>query len=265
MGVRSGDGFCFALPPSLGSGPVRQLARSFADVLYEAGFGTVVPLKSYELLEQALLAGEVDAAWGPPLVCARIEAAGGQVALRAIRYGASSYRAVLVCRSHDDLDLAALGHPGARQPRAVWVDRWSMAGYILPRHLLRERGVEPTSALSDERLLGSYAACFDAVLEGEADLTASFASRRGLGYVELCGDRAFQLRSVAYSAEAPNDGVILSPRLSHERRAGLLGGLEALRNDAERLEVLTSVFDVDGFDVPPPGHYMPLLGLVPPQ
>ena len=43
----------FALPPSLGEGPVRELALRFADVLFAAGFATVIPMKSYELLERA--------------------------------------------------------------------------------------------------------------------------------------------------------------------------------------------------------------------
>ena len=54
-----GQGFCFALPPSLGLDPVKELARRFADVLYGAGFTTVVPMKSYEELEQAILKGDV--------------------------------------------------------------------------------------------------------------------------------------------------------------------------------------------------------------
>src|SRR5690606_3208009 len=151
----------------LGLDPVKELARTFADVLYGAGFSTVVPMKSYGELEQALLGGEVDAAWGPPIVCARIEAAGGQVALRAVRYGAVTYRSVLICRSGDPLDLRQLGGPGGRRVRAVWVDRWSMGGFILPRHHLRARGIDLERALSSERVVGSYDACFRDVLDEE--------------------------------------------------------------------------------------------------
>jgi two-component system NtrC family sensor kinase len=254
-----GQGFSFALPPSLGSDPVKELARRFADVLYDGGFSTVVPMKTYEELELALLAGDVDAAWGPPIVCARVEAAGGQVVLRAVRYGAISYRSVLVCRTSDPLDLRLLDVEVGRAARAAWVDPRSMAGYILPRHYLRARGVDLSRAFVSERLLGSYAACFDAVLRGEADLTASFANRRGLGYQELCRDRAFDLRTLGYTEECPNDGVVLSPRLSPDAARSLVSGLHGLIANPSTQTVLASTFEVDGFDRPPRASYSGLL------
>lgn len=263
MGTGSvGKGFCFALPPSLGWEPVKELARRFADLLYAAGFDTVVPYKSYEGLEQALLSGEVDAAWGPPIVCARVESAGGPVAMRAVRYGSVTYRSVLICRAHDDLDLRELGQPGGRLVRAVWVDQWSMGGYILPRYHLRSRGIDLEEAFEEEQTLGSYEACFRELLEGDADLTASFASRRGLGYVEICGDESFQLRTLAYTEECPNDGVILSPAIGEDRAARLRQGLQTLVSDPQKKQVLAAVFDVDDFDVPIPGTYSPLLSLL---
>lgn len=255
------SGFRFALPPSLGVDPVRELARRFADVLYGAGFSMVVPMRTYEQLENALLAGEVDAAWGPPIVCARVEEAGGHAVLRAVRYGAVTYRSVLVCRISDTLDLRLLG-AGGRSARAVWVDPRSMAGFILPRHHLRARGIDLQRAFLSERLLGSYSACFQAVLRGDADITASFASRRGLGYVDLCRDRAFELRTLAYTDEAPNDAVVLSPRLPPEQVSALVGGLHRLIGHSASLAVLASTFGVDSFDRPPPGTYSPLLSLI---
>jgi ABC-type phosphate/phosphonate transport system substrate-binding protein len=263
MGTGSlGQGLCFALPPSLGKEPVRELARQFADVLYGAGFDTVVPFKTYAELERALLSGEVDAAWGPPLVCARVESAGGRVAMRAVRYGAVTYRSVLVCRAHDDLDIQELGQQGRRRPRAVWVDEWSMGGYILPRAYFRSKGIDPATAFAEERMVGSYEACFHEVLEGEADLTASFAGRRGLGYVELCGEQAFQLRTIAYTADCPNDAVVLGSMLNDAQANQLVAGIRGLLDVARSKQILASMFDVDDFDVPPPGTYSPLLALL---
>jgi ABC-type phosphate/phosphonate transport system substrate-binding protein len=263
MGTGSlGPGLCFALAPSLGKEPVRELARQFADVLYGAGFDTVVPFKTYEELEKALLRGEVDAAWGPPIVCARVEAAGGRVAMRAVRYGSVTYRSVLICRSHDDIDVQQLGQEGSRRPRAVWVDEWSMGGFILPRAYFKSKQIDPAKAFMSEHVLGSYDACFEAVLDGDADLTASFAGRRGLGYVELCGERAFQLRTIAYTPECPNDAVVLSPTLDDAQANKLVGGVRGLLHIERSKQILASMFDVDDFDVPPSGTYSPLLELL---
>lgn len=256
-----GRKLCFALPPSLGAGPVRELARQFADVLYGAGFDTVVPIKTYGALEQALLEGEVDAAWGPPIVCARVESLGGRVAMRAVRYGSVTYRSVLICRSGDDLDMTQLAQ-GVRQPRAAWVDEWSMGGCILPRAHLRARHIDPAAAFASEQMLGSYAACFEAVLEDEADVTASFAGRRGLGYVELCGERAFELRTIAYTGECPNDAVVIGPRLDDAQAHRLVASIHTLLGRPQDKSVLASMFDVDDFDVPAPGTYAPLLALL---
>jgi len=269
MVARDGDGFCFALPPSLGQVPVRDLARRLADVLYGIGFSTVVPMTSYEQLERALLSGEVDAAWGPPIVCARVEDAGGLAALRSVRYGAVTYRSVVLCRTGDRLDLRHLelrqlepSANAARPVRAAWVDPRSMGGYILARHHLRSRGIEPRRAFVHEKMLGSYAACFQAVLSGEADVTASYASRRGLGYVELLGEHAFELRVLAYTGECPNDALVLSPQLSAADAATLVGGLRRLVAHPASLALLASLFGVDNFDRPPAATYSPLLSLL---
>jgi phosphonate transport system substrate-binding protein len=255
-------GACFALPPSLGLDTVRVLARRFADVLYDIGFDTVQPTKSYLELERALLDGTAHAAWGPPSSIARIEAAGGTVALRGVRNGSVTYRAALVCRSYDDIDLRRIGGIGGRDVRAVWVDSWSMAGYILPRAYLRNQGLDPATVFIGERTLGSYQACFEAVLDRQADLTASFAGRRGLGYVELCAERAAELRTLAYTDECPNDAVVLSARFTAAEAARLGGALRELLTERSSAELLASMFDVDGFDEPPPGTYRTLLSLL---
>lgn len=247
---------------------MRALAREFAALLYDAGFTTVAPADSYRTLEERLLAGEADVAWGPPLVCARIEAAGGAVALRSVRWGAATYRAVLVCRSDDRLDLGAASS-SRRRPRAVWVDPHSMGGYVLPRAHLRALGLEPERWLVAESCAGSYARCLEDVLEGAADLTSAFASSASAaravdGYVDLCGDRAEDLRPLAYTAECPNDGVVLSPRLIPATAHAVTTALRCLVHDPAALALVARLFDVDGFDEPPPGTYRALLGMAAP-
>ena len=257
----------FALAPSLGKEPVRTRARQFASLLYEIGFSTVWPQESYAALEERLLSGEAHAAWGPPLICARVEAAGGAVALRGIRYGAATYRSVILCRAEDKIELSNLGRM-RRRPRAVWVDESSMAGYLLPRSHLRSLGVEPRGAFFDERLLGSYDACLKAILDGEADLTACYApaasaNRPAAGYVELCGFRAIELRVLAYTSECPNDGLVLSPRLEGGLYDTMRSALRRLVADPASRRALADAFEVDGFDEPPAASYQPLLRLQP--
>jgi ABC-type phosphate/phosphonate transport system substrate-binding protein len=250
--------FSFGLPPSLGKEPVFEMAREFADVLYGGRFTSVVPFKSYEALQRALFDGEIDAAWGPPLICARIEAAGGVVAQRAIRRGSTTYRSALVNRKQDRWSLDVI-KMGSFRPRAVWVDEWSMGGYLLARALLRREGVEATGLLN-ERFLGSYTACFDSLNEYDADLTASFVGSAG-GLETIWGSRVDRLQILAVSEESPNDGIVLAPKLAEKRVLHLRDNLQQLLDQKRAHQVLCQMFSVEGFDIPPQGTYAPLLSL----
>lgn len=240
--------FAFALPPALGRVPLRKIALRVADVLSDFGFGTVVPAPSYGTLADWLATGEVHAAWAPPAVCAHTIAAGGSVPLRAVRCGATTYRGALLCRSDRPVDLKSLADAtGLSAVRAVWVDPRSSAGFRAPRALLRARGIALGRAVV-EQFAGSYAACFDAVLAGDADLTATFVGRNGAGYVDLCGDRAAGLRVLAWTDEIPNDGIAVSPALSPGARAEVEAALRAAADDDRTLDRLAPAFDVDRFD-----------------
>jgi phosphonate transport system substrate-binding protein len=252
-------GFTFGLPPSLGVDPVWALAREFADLLYSAGFRTVIPYKTYQELQLAVLAGSVDAAWGPPLTCARVESVGGSVALRGVRGGSTSYRSALVARSGDNFDISSLG-VGVFRPRAAWVDESSVGGYLMPRAYLRGRGIDVQAAFLNQRMLGSYAACLEALFDFQADLTAVFVGPGGLK--ETWGSRAARLKLLALTDESPNDGVVISPSLSAVRAKQLIGGLEALIADERSRTIFTTMFSVDGFDTPPKGTYIPLLSFL---
>ncbi len=251
-------GFKFGLPPSLGTEPVWALAREFADLLYDIGFSTVVPYKTYQALQNAVLAGDVDAAWGPPLTCARVESIGGSVALRAVRGGATTYRAALVTRSQDTFGIDTLGQ-GVFRPRVAWVEESSVGGYLLPRAYLRNANVDLGKAFLNQRMLGSYSACIDALFDFESDLTALFV--RAGDFAGTWRERAKRLRVLAYTEESPNDGVVISPSVSEERRDALVGGLEHLIEKDSSRTLLMSMFTTDGFDAPPKGTYIPLLAL----
>jgi phosphonate transport system substrate-binding protein len=251
-------GFKFGLPPSLGTEPVWALAREFADLLYDIGFSTVVPYKTYQALQSAVLAGEVDAAWGPPLTCARVESIGGSVALRAVRGGSTTYRAALVTRSQDTFGIETLGQ-GAFRPRVAWVEESSVGGYLLPRAYLRGAKVDLDQAFLNQRMLGSYAACIQALFDFESDLTAVFV--RNADFAGTWRERAKRLRVLAYTEESPNDGVVISPSVSEERREALVNGLEHLLGKDSSRKILMTMFTTDGFDTPPKGAYIPLLAL----
>lgn len=255
----------FALPPSMGLASIRPIARELADLLSGVGFSTIWPTRSYAQLEAALASGEAHAAWAPPGVCARAEALGGDILFRAVRGGATAYRAALLCRGERSIDLKRLDAMSGIAPiRAAWVDPHSLAGYVMPRHYLRERGADLQETF-DETVLGSYQACFDAVLEGDADLTASYVGRRGSGYIDLLGNAAAELRVLAWTDEIPNDGVVVSPALDPALGRDVGDALSAAFRNIRLADKLALAFDADGFDLPAPGTYAELLPLMEPE
>src|SRR5271163_1951347 len=122
------------LPPSLPVAPppggMARLRRVLSGALGRAVELVVAP--DEERLVEAARSGRVDAVWAPPLACARLEALGARVLARAVRHGALDSRAVLVTRADGPQELSAL--PGTR---VAWVDRASLAGYLLPAAALR--------------------------------------------------------------------------------------------------------------------------------
>lgn len=239
----------FALPPSLGTGHAKELAKEFAMVLYEAGFETILPCATYQQLASALIEGEVDVAWTPPLICAEVEEMGGKALLQAVRQMSTTYRSALVCRATDSIDLENLKSLGSRQVRVAWVDKRSMGGYLLPRRHLAQMGIDAGSIFEKEIYAGSYSACLNLLLDCEVDVTASFANARGLGYAELLPDEAHHIRTFAYTPECPNDALVWSPKSVHEP-AAIKVGIEELMKHPSHRKTLAKALEVDALIAP---------------
>ncbi len=165
---------------------------------------------SYEALAKDLLSGRADAAWAPPFVCARTEAMGVRVLVRGVRLGMSSYRSALVARAGSGLTLERL-----KGTTAAWVDRDAVAGYLLPVAYLKSQGVEPPRAFAAQHFTGSYRGALEAVLSGHGGRGGRLLSaglhgphlRRGRGEGAGRAGWATKFELIAYTEEAPNDGV----------------------------------------------------------
>jgi phosphonate transport system substrate-binding protein len=253
--------FRFGLPPSLGS----DLAREHADQL--AGFisrslGKRVEVgvaASYDALAKDLLAGRADAVWAPPFVCARVEAMGVRVLARGVRRGRSSYRAALVGRAGEGLNLASL-----EGRRVAWVDRDSVAGYLLPVAYLKAQGREPGRLFASQHFAGSYRAALEAVRAGTADVASVFCPPESTGssYAEsvemvLPGQKE-QFEPIAYTEEAPNDGVPVGMAVAPEVALMLERALLGLHESEEGQRLLADIFAAERFEPAPRMGYRAL-------
>jgi phosphonate transport system substrate-binding protein len=254
--------FRFVLPPSLGSEHARDRGDRLGSFLQNA-LGKLVDVSmaaSYEALAKDLLSGRADAAWAPPFVCARTEAMGIRVLVRGVRLGMSSYRAALVCRAG-----ARLTVEGLKGTTAAWVDRDAVAGYLLPVAYLKSQGVEPSRTFTAQHFTGSYRGALEEVLSGAADVAGVFCppASTGLSYSagveKVLGSRAddkFEL--IAYTEEAPNDGVPVGMNVPPAVASALESTLLGLEASPEGQELLKKVFSADRFEPAPRMGYRAL-------
>ncbi len=255
-------GFRFALPPSLSSEQVRQGSEKLSAFLQSA-LGRPVEVSksaSYELMAKELLSGRVDAAWAPPFVCARTEAMGVRVLVRGVRLGMSSYRSALVCRAGVGLSPERL-----KGVTAAWVDRDSVAGYLLPVAYLKSQGVEPAKAFAAQHFTSSYRGALEEVLSGTADVAGVFCPPAStefsyaVGVEKVLGPGSgekFQL--IAYTEEAPNDGVPVSMSVPLPMVKTLESTLLGLHATPEGQALLSSMFSADRFEPAPRMGYRAL-------
>jgi phosphonate transport system substrate-binding protein len=250
----------FAVPPSLGreaEARIEQLSHFLRDAL---GHGVEVSRPaSYEQLAKELLSGRIDAAWAPPFVCARVEAMGVRVLVRGVRHDASTYRAALVCRKGHAVSLAAL-----KGRAAVWADRDSVAGYLLPMAYVREQGFAPGQHFGEQTFAGSYLAALETVLAEKAFVTSVFASSaRGhgptrLGMSEIWPEQADSFDVVAYTPESPNDGVAAAMNAPPQVLADLERVLVAMADTERGRAVLHHTFRCQRFELAPRSGYRAL-------
>ncbi|MFO0685461.1 MAG: PhnD/SsuA/transferrin family substrate-binding protein [Sandaracinus sp.] len=125
---------------------------------------------TYARVVEAVSDGDVDLAWLPPIAYVRARRQACVELLATVeRDGKPAYASALLGRPGVIRDWASV-----EGKRAAWVDNWSAAGYVVPRRLLRERGISPDLSLQAQGFLGSYDAVLDALATGAADLGASF-------------------------------------------------------------------------------------------
>lgn len=229
------------VPPSPSADAARRRAEPLAAALSRRGTPIeIVVAESYQALGSLVLNDQVDLAWAPPIVCARVEAAGGSTVLRAVRHGATTYRAGLVCRAGAVVELA-----NCPALVAAWVDENSAAGFLLARSWLAARHVDALSAFKRAIFCGSYFAALQAVAEGLADLSSVYCSVAGAPAHSTLDEVDDKLRErlqiFAHTAETHTDGIVLPPSARHRTFEALLGQLEGLHGDAEGRRALRTL------------------------
>jgi phosphate/phosphite/phosphonate ABC transporter binding protein len=204
-------------------------------------------VESYDHLAGRLRAGELDVAWLPPILFARLVADGiVHELVSAERAGRDTYTSVLIARADAGIstrmDLAG--------KRVGWVDPLSATGYVVPRVRLAAAGFHPAKTFRSETFLGSHHAVARAVLDRGVEVGATFAGFGDAGepvrgpFLEL-GPRSEEILIVDSFSTIPPDVIAVRPSVPEDVQERLAKAFE----DAEgpTLDAIRRVFGVVRF------------------
>jgi len=215
----------FGFAPSVEGDRTRQALVDLCRVLGDAVGLDVAPMRvaSYGALERAILEGRASFGWFPPVVLARLELSGRLTPIaQCVRGGVVSYHACLIAHADSKLEKPE----DIQAVRAVWVDRSSAAGYVFPRLLLAAHGVDPAHAFRQEIFAQSHAEVVRLLVEGQADVGATFATMNEgkivrSGWTDPDGSNARPIKVLATFGPIPNDAMAASTALPVEVREAL--------------------------------------------
>ena len=205
---------------------------------------------SPEALASAFTAGRVDVAWISPalfITSAAFERARPIVC--SIRQGMATYHAVLFVDAVSPIRSVSQ----LAGSRVAWVSKTSAAGYIVPRLALASHGYDPRGLFSRETFHDSHGNVARAVLEGAADVGATYAvfeegdaasKMIRAGFTEIPeGARA---RILYAAGPIPSDPVVVAEDVDAKSRIALL---EAFTGDlAPVREAISHVIGAEAFE-----------------
>ncbi|AKT37038.1 phosphate/phosphite/phosphonate ABC transporter substrate-binding protein [Chondromyces crocatus] len=239
--------------------PGPALDRFCAALGKTAGYPVVMhDLADYGDLIDALYAGDVDIAWLPPIIALRATARGRAIPIALpMRGGTAFYATALFTHPSSRIrDLAQL-----RGAHAAWVDQSSAAGYLVIRASLRQRGIDLNRLFASETFYGSHAAVGKAVLEGAADVGASFVHldpRRSRPRRAGWGD--VPVRMLATAGPIPSDMIAATVRTPVEKIRAVQ---TALLHPSDELRVAaTALLGAEGFIEVTSEHLAPIQDLL---
>jgi phosphonate transport system substrate-binding protein len=232
-------------------GELCGLASQAAGIRFEP-----VLTASYDELSAAIRDGEVGLAWLPPIPTIELENLNvASILAIPARRGATTYHAAFITRRGGPKTLAEL-----RGRRAAWVQRDSAAGYLVPRMHLAAQGFDVLRFFSRELFVHSHGAIVDAVVNGDADVGATFCNVDApsgkvvrSAWQDEHGATIRPIEVIATMGPIPNDAVVASNAMPAAARSALTRWLLTLDGPAKSsFEKLLGSGD---FRVPAPNHY----------
>jgi phosphonate transport system substrate-binding protein len=233
-----------------GAGAMPAVARKMAEMASVVSRLSQIdvtprPFDSYQELAKAVRERAADVAWLPPIPYLALAREGVAVPLASVR--ASPYASAIVVRKDAPFDRPA-SLVGAR---AVWVDRHSASGFVVPRMKLSRVGIAVAEAFPQETFAGSHEAVLRAVAAGEADFGATYAHIGARGAVTGAWSRVpslqTQIKVLATFGSIPPDVFAARADLDRAERKAIVTGLKKLDTERAKRWIFRDVLGTEAF------------------
>ncbi len=238
--------------PETSSGPDAGVGTLIRWIGARAGIELVrFQVPSYEALARQMVEGALHVAWLPPIVFVRLEHEGVAAPLvvnRRRRTGVGGYQSVLVVPIASDIESLE----DLRGKSIAWVDPLSASGYVLPRIQLAAHGIDPRTVFAEERFYGSHQAAVRALIDGSADVAATFAGLDDVGAVSRGGwtnetGEYSALRVLATFGEIPADLIAVRNDIDPDLGKSLAAAFVDACSDPTMAPLVKRTFGVESF------------------
>ncbi len=243
-------GVVAAVNDEIATKQAEALARFVAIAVKETTLPRVFP--DQEALALAVSKGEVDVALMGPLAYLRVDPRSKtQLMFRTVRQGKSTYRSVLFAPPSSKLTSLDALKKNKKPLKVAWVETSSATGYVIPKALLLQAGINPAQSFEVQDFLGSHDAVCKAVMEGKYDLGATFSDpvvndSKVSGCVNSLGKRVDTLKIVAMSSEVPNDVMVSAPKFSQGKVDAIIAAARSASTSADGKKWLQAALLAEG-------------------
>lgn len=226
------------------------LASFVAIAVKETTLPRVFP--DQEALALAVSKGDVDVALMGPLAYVRLDPkAKTQLLFRTVRNGKSTYRSVLFAPPSSKLTSLDALKKSKTPLKVAWVETSSATGYVIPKAVLLQAGINPAQSFEVQDFLGSHDAVCKAVMEGKYDVGATFSdpvanASKVTGCVSALGKKVDTLKVVAMSSDVPNDVMVSAPKFPQGKVDAIVAAAKAASTTADGKKSLQAALLAEG-------------------
>lgn len=226
-----------------------ELARALSERIHIPVRATVT--LDYTTLVESMRSGHVHLGWltPSPLVLAE-RLFGVRVLLTQVRRGKPTYYSALVVR--DDSRFRTLDD--LRGASIAWVDPTSTSGYVIPRYLVLQRGLDPSRFFARQVFAGQHDAAVIAVQRGQVDAAAVWADppeeHTGAWTRYLAHRPGPRLRPLLYSPPVPSDAIATTETFARTHPLlirNVSAALVSIGQSEEGRQILRRLNSTDGF------------------